>query len=477
MRSTFKIAAATLTATLALGIPPGIEWMRIQTPASTQSPDDLQVSTPQQATTQNTGAQTPVAPQQPQAAQPTAAKFSAEQLEQMVAPIALHPDSLLTQIFMAATYPLEVVEAERWLKRYPQLAGTDLEEALKQEEWDPSVKALCGVPTVLQQMSDNLDWTQDLGDAFLAQKDELLDAVQRMRRKALDAGNLKSTTQQTVTPDDRVIVIESANPDVVYVPTYSPVVVYGAGWYYPYWYYPSFYVVPPPGYGFLAFSVGFFWGWGTWSHCDWHHHQVNIDADHFNRFNQHTSAHPGSRQLGSAPNEMVPWTHAPEHRRGVNYRTPQIASQFGAAPGASRLGREQTRGFNRTPFDRGTPGAAGMPRTPGSRSTRPPPMPSPERSRPGGGPPPSATPIGPQRSPPSFPASPPTRVTRGAPPGSERAPSLLSETQISPSLLSRGNSAIDSAVRGYRTPGFDRSASARGAMSRGLARGGSFRRG
>jgi hypothetical protein len=160
--------------------------------------------------------------------------FSKEQLEQIVAPIALYPDALLTQMLMAATYPLEIVQADRFMRANPGLKDTALEEKLKEQDWDTSVKGLCSLPDVLKNMSTNLDWTQDLGDAFLAQQAEVLDTVQRMRGKANDAGNLKTSEQQVVTvQQDKIIVIESKSPEVIYVPTYSPTVVYGAGWGYP----------------------------------------------------------------------------------------------------------------------------------------------------------------------------------------------------------------------------------------------------
>ena len=168
-----------------------------------------------------------------------AATFSNEQLEQIVAPIALYPDSLLTQVMMGSTYPLEIVEADRWVKQNKSLKGSALDSALKDKSWDPSVKSLCTVPDVLAKMSENLDWTQDLGDAFLGQKTQLMDSVQRMRGKAYEAGNLKTTEQQVVTQQpDKIIVIEQASPQVVYVPSYSPTVVYGA-WSYPTYYYPA----------------------------------------------------------------------------------------------------------------------------------------------------------------------------------------------------------------------------------------------
>ena len=180
------------------------------------------------------------------------AAFTKEQLEQLVAPIALYPDGLLSQLFMAATYPLQVVEASRFMEQNQGLKGDALNEKLKEHEWDPAVKSLCTFPEVLKKMNDNLDWMQDLGDAMLGQKTELMDAVQIMRNKAYDSGNLKTSDQQTVKvekqepPQEKIIVIESKDPEVVYVPTYSSTVVYG-GWGYPYWYYPGMYPYYPYG--------------------------------------------------------------------------------------------------------------------------------------------------------------------------------------------------------------------------------------
>ena len=196
--------------------------------------------------------------------------FDTEKLEQLVAPIALYPDALLMQILMASTYPLEVVEADRWIRDKPELKGDELDKALLEKDWDPSVKSLTTLPSVLKQMSENLDWSQDLGDAFLAQENDLLDTVQRMRGLAYDAGNLETTEQQSVTQqEDRIIVIESSSPEVIYVPTYSPTVVYGPSWGYPYWYYPRWYYPPAPGYGFVAFSAGVVVGAAIWGGCRW----------------------------------------------------------------------------------------------------------------------------------------------------------------------------------------------------------------
>ena len=148
------------------------------------------------------------------------------------------------------------MQADRYVRANKDLKGTKLEEALKEKDWDPSVKSMCTLPDVLEKMSENLDWTQDLGDAFLGQQSELLDTAQRMRGKANDSGNLKTTEQQVVTvKEEKIIVIESPNPEVVYVPTYSPTVVY-PGWYYSTWYYPPMYPYYPVGAGLVTFGVG-----------------------------------------------------------------------------------------------------------------------------------------------------------------------------------------------------------------------------
>ena len=172
--------------------------------------------------------------------------FKPEEIDALVAPIALYPDSLLSQIFMASTYPLEIVEASRWAKQNKNLKGDALAQALEKQDWDPSVRSLVNFPDVLSNMSEKLDWTQKLGDAFLSQQKEVMDAVQRLRAKAEAAGNLKTTEQQKVIVEEKVIKIEPASPQVVYVPTYNPTVVYGA------WPYPAYPPYPwyPPGYVF-----------------------------------------------------------------------------------------------------------------------------------------------------------------------------------------------------------------------------------
>ena len=173
-------------------------------------------------------------------AQPT---FRQEELDQMLAPIALYPDALLAQIFMASTYPLEIIQADRWLQQHEKLQGDALTAALNKQPWDPSVKSLINFPQVLTMMSEQLDWMTNLGDAFIAQQQDVMATVQTLRAKAQAAGNLATTTEQQVIVEQKVIRIESASPQVIYVPTYNPTVVYGTWWYpaYP----PPIYYPPP----------------------------------------------------------------------------------------------------------------------------------------------------------------------------------------------------------------------------------------
>src|SRR5690349_8522155 len=212
--------------------------------------------------------------------------FKQEELEQLVAPIALHPDSLIAQILMASTYPLEVALADRWTKQNASLKGDALTKALESQDWDPSVKSLVNFPQVLTMMSEKLDWTQKLGDAFLADQKKVLDTIQSLRTKAQAAGHLESNKEQTVVVEEKIIKIEPANPQVVYVPTYNPTVVYGA-WPYPayppYYYYPPMY---PPGAAFFSFTAGVIVGGALWGSCGWGwgHSEVNINVNRYNNF-------------------------------------------------------------------------------------------------------------------------------------------------------------------------------------------------
>ncbi len=382
--------------------------------------------------------------------------FAAEQLEQLVAPIALYPDALLSQILMASTYPLEVVEADRFMKKNPELKGDALNAALKEHDWDASVKSLCTVPDVLGQMSENLDWTQDMGDALLGQKTELMDTVQRMRGKAYEAGNLETSEQQVVTQqEDKIIVIESTDPEVVYVPTYSSTVVYG-GWGYPHYYYPPFYYPPPPGYGFVSFGVGVIVGGAIWGNCNWGWggSDIDIDIDRNFDFNRETNVdfdrdRNRDRAQNTGRDGKTSWQHDASHRKGVNYRSEEVAQRNGATAGNNRVTRDQARG-----------------RTAGTMDNR---MAGSSRDR-------SASSVG-QR---------PGQNDRRTGDGSaanrsiaDRGPS--DRAQIDRNTAGRANDAgqrtRNSAYSGSRSPSIDRRSSSRGAMSRGTRSFGGMRGG
>lgn len=255
----------------------------------------------------------------PTSASATAKTFSQQDLDRLLAPIALYPDPLLAQILMASTYPLEVVEAARWVKANPRVSGAALETAMAKQSWDPAVKALTSVPQVVQQMSDNLEWTQKLGDAFLAQQQDVMNTVQSLRAKADATGNLRTTEQQVVRTEvqgsQKIYVVEPANPQVVYVPTYNPTVVYGS------WWYPTPpYAMYPPGYAYapgLAFATGIFVGAAIWGGCNWGWggSNVNVNVNRYNSFNRTNISNSN-------------WNHNVDHRRGVAYRDQNIARQY-----------------------------------------------------------------------------------------------------------------------------------------------------
>lgn len=282
-------------------------------------------------------------PTQPSATdQAKAVPFKPEELEQIVAPIALYPDALLAQVMMASTYPLEVVLAARWSAEHPDVKGDAVAKAVETETWDPSVKSMVAFPDVLKMMNEKLDWTQKLGDAVLAQRKDVMDAVQRLRVKAKDSGNLKSSKEQTVktepapagAPAPQVIVIESPSPEVVYVPTYNPTVVYGA------WPYPAYppYSYYPPGYvagaTFFSFSAGVIVGGALWGGCNWGGSDIDIDVNRYNNFNRNSVNRTNNR-----------WEHNSAHRQGVGYRDSATQQKYGRGSSQQALqSRENYRG-------------------------------------------------------------------------------------------------------------------------------------
>jgi hypothetical protein len=269
--------------------------------------------------------------------------FKAEELEQILAPVALYPDSLLTQILMAATYPLEIVNADRWTKQNKDKKGDALAKALEAQPWDPSVKSLVNFPQVLSMMSEKLEWTQKVGDAFLAQQKDVMGTIQKLRHKAQESGNLKTTKEQVVKVDKEVIIIESASPQVVYVPSYNPTVVYGA---WPYAAYPP-YSYAYPGYPWgagLAFAggvaVGAAWGY-AWGHSNWHGGDVDVNVNRNTNINNNIDR---SKYQGQGKGQGQ-WQHDAGHRGGVAYKDQGTAQKYNKGTGGEAAkSREAYRG-------------------------------------------------------------------------------------------------------------------------------------
>jgi hypothetical protein len=276
-------------------------------------------------------------------AQQTAVKLPNDQLDSLVAPIALYPDPMLAQVLAASTYPLEIVQLQQWLAKHTDLKGDALSAAVEKENWDPSVQALAGLPDIVKRLGDDIKWTTDLGNAFLAQQKDVMDAVQRMRKKASDSGNLKTTEQQKVTTQvvesKQVIVIQQANPQVVYVPTYNPVVVYGP----PVYPYPPIYY-PPPSYYYAGMAIGFGvgiamsaccyggWGWGP----RWGYGSVNINVN--NRYVNHYNNRVNNINRYGGGNGN--WNHNPSHRGAAPYGDRATANRFGGSTRDSVANRQ-----------------------------------------------------------------------------------------------------------------------------------------
>ncbi len=266
---------------------------------------------------------------QPPTLPPPNQALSPGQLNDLVAPIALYPDPLLSQIMVASTYPLEVVQAYQWLERNPGLNGPDLTHAAQQQNWDPSIQALVMFPGVLKRLNDDITWTTNLGNAFLAQQQEVMEAVQRMRQRAQQAGKLASTPQENVVTttggDQPVIEIEPADPAVIYVPVYDPVWVWGPALWYPY---PGWYWGSGIGFGFgIGIDVGFYFGggwrgWGGWGwHPGWRDHNVIVNNTFIHQYNFN------STHLANAHGSAV-WEHDPAHRAGVPYARPELNNRY-----------------------------------------------------------------------------------------------------------------------------------------------------
>lgn len=284
----------------------------------------------------STGAQDTSDP--PQASAP---QLSQAQLDQMLAPIALYPDDLLAQVVMAAGYPTEVVDADRWLEDTDNAAlkGDDLSTALDQQSWDPSVKSLVQFPQVLHMMDAQLDWTENLGEAFIADPNAVMDSIQRLRHQAQAAGKLQNNAQEVVSEQDGQILIEPAIAQTVYVPDYDPSVVYGD------WAYPDNQPYNfPNDFGPCTYDDGYcwdgvaiyapFWGWDRW---DWRGRRIDIDRGRFAGLNH------GHQPIGGGV-----WAHDPSHRQGVPYHSPAMRNQLqGASP------RPDTAAFRGYPSNEG----------------------------------------------------------------------------------------------------------------------------
>jgi len=274
----------------------------------------------------------------------SAKKLSKEELAQLLAPIALYPDDLVSQILMASTYPLEVVQADRWAKSHKQSAGEVLAKQLEKEPWDPSVKSLVNFPVVLASMSEKLDVTTKIGDAFLAQQKDVMDTVQMLRKKAYDAGNLKTSKEQKVIVEKEVIVIQPSDPQVIYVPSYSPTVVYGT-WMYPA--YPPYYYYPPPPPAYPAYhfatgvAIGVAWGY-AWGNCNWHGGHVEHNYNQNININRNIDRSKYQNRVNTNDKR---WQHNPDHRRGVAYKDGATAKQFGQSPSRSTEARRESRGY------------------------------------------------------------------------------------------------------------------------------------
>ena len=271
--------------------------------------------------------------------------FKEEELDQMLAPIALYPDALLSQVLMATTYPADVAEAANWSKSHPDQQGDEAVNAVENQPWDPSVKSLVAFPQILATMEQDLDWVQKVGDAFLAQPEDVMDSVQKLRSAAHEEGNLESNEQQKVVIEEAqetketIVVIEPASPQVVYVPTYNPTVIWGR-WWWPL--FPPVYLPPPPGWRFgaalttgIAFGIGIGITNALWGGFRWGRGGVNINVNRYNNINVNNRINSNDRNVN--------WNHNAANRRGVPYRDAKSRERYGnQVPG--RENRKDYRG-------------------------------------------------------------------------------------------------------------------------------------
>ena len=272
--------------------------------------------------------------------------MSPDQLDQLVAPIALFPDSLLSQVLMASSYPLEIVEADRWVQANPNLNPSQREQRLSKETWDPSVTSLTAFPQVLHQMSSNLDWTEALGEAFVSNQKSVLSAVQRMRERAQVAGNLQSTPQQNVSTTDGAIAIDSTEPQMVYVPNYNPTGVYGS-WAPPTWYWPS---IMSPWYGYVgggavAFGLGVAAGAFMFGGCSWSSGSVWVNTSAYAWRGYHGSYAYNNIHINNWNGSHVNWQYNNYHRGNVNFHNTTLQQRYGSHTGWSGYSNHNLRGY------------------------------------------------------------------------------------------------------------------------------------
>src|SRR5512132_2969633 len=293
-----------------------------------------------------------------------APKIPNEQLDSLVAPIALYPDAMLAQTLAASTYPLEVMQLDQWMDKNKNLKDKALVDAVAKQPWDPSVQSMAAFPDVVQRMAENIQWMTDVGNAVLAQQKDVMDAVQRMRAKAQGTGNLKTGSEQkvetkTTQSGQQVIVVEQANPEAAYVPSYDPAVVYGAA---PaeYPYYPYSYPGYQPGTALAwgtAIAVGGAWA-NNWGDCDWDDGNVNINNN--NNFNKNYNKNVNK---GTGTGKANGWQHNPQHRGNAPYANKQTANKYGGktAGGAGKPGGPGGAGDVGGAGKPGGPGGAGKP--------------------------------------------------------------------------------------------------------------------
>ena len=284
----------------------------------------------------------------------TSEQLSSAQLQSLVSSIALYPDSLLSMMLMASTYPLEVAEAYNWLEANKSLSRTQIQDAMKSQTWDNSIKSLVLFPQALTLMGTKLGWTQQLGEAYLAQPKQLMDAVQALRQKAKQAGNLQSNDQVKVSTEQSNIVIVPANPQVIYVPQYNPTVVYGG------WPYPAYPPAPVynPAWGLMTFGAGLAIGAALWSSPHWSSGSININNNNYNNFNRSTNSNDNLKndRLGDNSN----WKFNPANRGNVPFNNSALAQRYGSATQSQREDAARTAASrassdwnkNATPEDR-----------------------------------------------------------------------------------------------------------------------------